>query len=188
MSDSLQPHGLQHTRLPCTSPAPGAYSNSCPSSWWCHPTTSSSFVFFSPCLRSCPPSGSFPVSHFFASGGQSIAASASASVLPMNIQGLISFMIGWFDLFAVQGTLQHQSSKASVLQHSAFFMVELSHPYLTTRKTIALTRWTFVGKVISLLFNMRSMFVIAFSSKEQESFNFIATVTICSNFGAQENK
>jgi hypothetical protein len=132
------------------------------------------------------------VSHFFASGGQSIAASASASVLPMNIQGLISFMIGWFDLFAVQGTLksllQHHSSKASVLQHSAFFMVQLSHPYLTTRKTIALTRWTWVGKVMSLLFSMLSMFVIAFSPKEQESFNFIATVTICSDFGAQENK
>ena len=91
------------------------------------------------------------MSWLFATGGQSIGASASASVLPMNIQELISFRINWFDLLAFQGTLksllQHHSSKASILQHSAFFIVQLSHPYMTTGKTIALTRWTFVGNV-----------------------------------------
>ena len=86
MSDSLQPHGLQHTRLPCPSPTPRACSNSCPSSWRCHETISSSVVPFSPCLQSFSASGSFPVSQFFASGGQSIGVSASALVLPMNIQ------------------------------------------------------------------------------------------------------
>ena len=147
VSSSLQPYG----RLPCPSPSPGACSNSCPLSQWCHPTISSSVIPFS-CLQSFPASGSFPMSQFFASGDQSIEASASASVLPMNI-GLISFRIDWLDLLAVQGTLkillQHHSSKASILRCSAFFMVQLSHPYITTGKTIALTRWTFVTKVIS---------------------------------------
>ena len=100
--------------------------------------------------------------------------------------GLISFGINWFDLFAVQGTLksllQHHSSKASLLQRSAFFMVQLSHPYVTTRKTIAVIRWTFVGKVMSLLFNMLSRFVIAYFPKKQVSFNFMAAVTIGSDF------
>ena len=100
------------------------------------------------------------MSHFFASGGQSIGVSASASVLPM-----ISYGTDWFDLLAVQGTLksllQHHSSKASVLWHSAFSIVQLSHLYMTTEKAIALTRWTFVGKVISLLFNMLSRLVTA---------------------------
>ena len=102
----------------------------------------------------------------------------------------------WLDLLAVQGTLksllQHHSSKASIPQCSAFFIVQLSHPYMATGKTIALTRWTFVGKVMSLLFNMLSRLVIAFlprshsfSSKEQASFNVMAAVTICSDFGAQ---
>ena len=86
VSDSFWPHGLQHARLPCLSPTPGACSNSCPLSWWCHPTISSSVISFSSCLQSCPASGSFPKSQFFASGGQSIGASASASVLLMNIQ------------------------------------------------------------------------------------------------------
>ena len=99
---------------------------------------------------------SFPMSQLFASGGQSIGASVSASVLPMNIHWLIFFRIVWFDL-AVQGTpkslLQHHSSKASSLWCSAFFMVQLSHPYITTGKSIALIRWTFVSKVMSLLFN-----------------------------------
>ena len=102
----------------------------------------------------------------FASDDQSVGVSASASVLPMNIQGVISFRIDWFDLLAVQGTLksilQHHSSKASIFLHSPFFMVQLSHLYMTTGKTIALTIWTFVGKVMSLLFNMLSRFVIAF--------------------------
>ena len=107
------------------------------------------------------------MSHLFVSGGQSIGVSASPPVLPMNIQDFrISFRIDWLDLLAVQGTLksllQHHSSKASILQRSAFFMVQLSHPYMTTGKTIALTRQTFVGKVLSLLFNMLSRLVITF--------------------------
>ena len=93
LSDSLQPHGLQHTRLPCPSPTPRAYSNSCPSSWWCHPTISSSVIPLSSCLQSFSASGSFPMSLLFSSGGQGIAASASASVLPMNIQDW--FPLGW---------------------------------------------------------------------------------------------
>ena len=105
------------------------------------------------------------MSQFFALGGQSIGLSASVSVLPMHL-GLISFRIDWLDLLTVQGTLksllQHHSSKASILQCSAFFIVQLSHPYMTTGKTITLTRWTFVGKVMSLLFNMLSRLVIPF--------------------------
>ena len=91
--DSLWPHGLQHTRPPCPSPTPGVFSNSCPLSWWCHTTISSSVIPFSSCLQSFPASGSFPMSQFFASGGQSIGGSASASVLPMNIQDW--FPLGW---------------------------------------------------------------------------------------------
>ena len=106
------------------------------------------------------------MSQFFASGGQSIGVSASASVLPMNIKGLISFRMDWLDLLAVQGTLQsllqHHSSKASILQCSAFFIVKLSRPYMTTGKTIVLTKETFVGKIMSLLFNKLSRLVITF--------------------------
>ena len=104
-----------------------------------------------------------------------------------------SFRMDWFDLLAVQGTLksllQHHSSKVSILQRSAFFMIQLSHPYMTTGKTIALTRRTFVSKVMSLLFNMLSRKADhSFSSKELASFNFMAAVTICSDFGAPKNK
>ena len=130
------------------------------------------------------------MSQLFASGAQSIGASASASVLPKSIQGWFPKM-GWFYLLAVQGTLknllQHHNSKASILRYSAFFMVQLSHSYMTTGKSIALTRWTFVGKVMSLLFNILSSFSHSFPSKEQVSFNFMAAVTICSDFGDQEN-
>ena len=140
MSNSLRPHGLQHARLPCPSPTPGAYSNSCPSSRWCHPTISSSVVPFSFCPQSLPASGSFPLSQFFTSGSQSIGVSASASVFPMNIQDW-SLRMDWLDLLAVQGTLkslhQQHSSKASILWCSAFFIVQLSHSYMTTGKTIS---------------------------------------------------
>ena len=156
MSDSLRPHGLQHTRLPCSSPTPGIYPNSCPLSQWRHPTISSSVVPFSSSLQSFAASGSFPVSQFFASGSQSTGVSASASVLPMNIHDWFPLGLTRFDLLAVQGMfkslLQHHSSKASILQHSAFFIVELSHSYMTTGKIIALTRRTLVGKIMSLLF------------------------------------
>ena len=128
VSDSLQPHRLQHTRFPCPSPAPRAYSNSCPSSWWCHPTLSSSVILLSSCLQSFLVSGSFPVSQFFAPGGQSYW---SFSISPSKeYSGLISFRIDWFDRLPVQGALkhlfQHHSWKASILQHSAFVMVQLS--------------------------------------------------------------
>ena len=106
MSDSLQPHGLQHTRLLCPSPTPRTCSNSCPLSWWCHPTISSSVVPFFSHLQSFPASGSFQMSQLFTSGGQSIGASASASVLPMNIQDWFSFRMDWLDLLAVQGILR----------------------------------------------------------------------------------
>jgi len=105
--------------------------------------------------------------------------------------GLISFKMDWLDLLAVQGTLksllQHYSSKASILWCSAFFIIQLSHPYMTTGKSIALTRQTFLGKVTCLLFNMLSWLVITFLPRKA-SFNFMATVTICSDFGAQKNK
>ena len=100
MSDYLQPHGLQHARLPCPSPTPGAYSNSCPLSWWCHPTISFSVIPFSSCLQSFPASGAFQMSQFFASGGQSIGVSASASVLPMNIQDWVP--LGWTSYISLQ--------------------------------------------------------------------------------------
>ena len=117
--------------------------------------------------------------------------SFSLSISPSNEQpGLISFRMDWIDLLAVQGTLktllQHHSSKASVLQHSAFFTVQLSHPCVTTGKTIALTKWTFVDKVMSLLLNMLSRLVITFLPRS--FFNFMASVTICSDFGAPKNK
>ena len=138
VSGSLCPHGLLHNRLPCPSPTPGAFSNSCPSRW-CHPTISSSVVPFSTCLQSFPASGSFPMSQFFTSGGQSYW-SFSFSISPSyEYSGLFSFRMDWLDLFAVLGTLkrllQHHNSKASIFQHSAFFIVELSHPHITTGKT-----------------------------------------------------
>ena len=133
--------GLQHAipshpPLPCPSPAPGACSVSCPLSQWCHPTTTSSVIPFSSCLQSCPASGSIPMSGFFTSGGQSIGVSASISVLPMNIQdwfplGLTSLILQFKGL---KSFLQHHSSKASILWCSAFFMVQLPHPYMTSSR------------------------------------------------------
>ena len=165
MSDSLRSHGLQNTRLPVhqqlteftqshvhwVSDAPNHLI-------LCHP--------FSSHLQFFPASGSFQMSQFFASGGQSIGVSASASVHSNEYSGLISFRRHWLDLPAVQGTLksllQHHSSKASILWCSDFFMVQLSHPYMTTGKTIPWTSWNFVGKVMSLLSNMLSRLIIAF--------------------------
>ena len=130
MSDSLQPHGLQHARLSCPSTITGAYSNSCPLSQWCHPTISSSVVPFSSHLQSFPASESFPKSQFFASGSQSIGVSASASVLPVNIQVWFPLGWDWLDFLAVQETLkslfQHHSSKASILWLSAFSIFQLT--------------------------------------------------------------
>ena len=162
MSDSLQPHEPQHTRPPCPSPTPGAYPNSCPSSWWCHPAISSYVIPFSSCRQSFP-----------ASNGSALHIrcpkywSFIFNISPSNEHpGLISFRMDWLDFLAVQGTLksllQHHSSIASVLCHSAFFIVQLSYPCMATGKTIALTRQTFVDKVMSLLFNMLSRLVITF--------------------------
>ena len=140
MSDSLRPHGLQHVKLPCPSQTVRASSNSCPVSWWCHPTISSSVAPFSPCLQPLPASGSFLIYQPFQSGGQSIG-SFSFRINPSNeYSWLAAFRMDWFDLLAVQGTLksllQHHSSKPSVLRCSAFLMVQLSHPYMTTGKAI----------------------------------------------------
>ena len=159
MSDSLWPHGLQHSRLPCPSPAFGAYSNSCPWSWWCHPTISSSVIPISSHLQSFPASVFSNESVLCIRWPKYCSFSFSIS-LSNDYSGLISFRIDWFDHLAVQGTLksllQHHNSKVSSFWRSAFFIVQLSHLYMTTGKTIALTIWTFVGKVISLLFNMLS--------------------------------
>ena len=138
MSDSLRRQELQHARPPCPSPTPGVHSNSRPLSWWCHPAISSSVVPFSSCPQSLPASESFPMSQLFTWGGQSTGVSALASFLSMNTPGLISFKMDWLDLLAVQGTLksllQHHSSEASILWCSAFFTVQLPHPYVTTGK------------------------------------------------------
>ena len=139
MCDSLQPHELQYTRLPCPSPPPWVCSDSCLLSQWCHPTISPLVTHFYSCPQSFPESGSFPMSWLFTSGGQSFRASASATSPSNEYLGLISFSIDLFDFLAVQGTpksfLQHHSSKTSILWHSALFMVHISHSYITTGKT-----------------------------------------------------
>ena len=167
MSDSLWPlwpHESQHARPPCPSPTPGVHPDSRPSS---HDAIQPSHPLLSP--SSCPQS--LPASVF--SNESTLRMrwpkywNFSFSIIPSKeIPGLISFRMEWLDLLAVQGTLkslfQHHSSKASILQLSAFFTVQLSHPYMSTGKTIALTRWTFVGEIMSLLFNMLSTLVIIF--------------------------
>ena len=166
MSNSFRPHGLQYTRLPCPSPSPRVCSNSCPLSRGCHPTILSSVILFSSCLQS------FTAITVFSN--ESVLHirwpkywSFSSSISPSNeYSGLISFRIDWFDLLGVQeilkSLLQHHSSKASILWHSTFFIVQLSHPYMTVGKIIALTIWTFVSKVMFLLFNILFKFAIAF--------------------------
>ena len=151
MSNSLQPHELQHARPPCPSPTPRVHPNSCPLSRWCHPAISSSVVPFS-CPQSLPASESFPMSQLFTWGGQSIGVAALASVLPMNTQDRSP--LEWTGWISLQSKWLSSSSKASILRRSTFFTVQLSHPYLTTGKTIALTSWTFVDNGMSLLFNM----------------------------------
>jgi len=151
VSDSLRPHGLQHARLPCPFSTPAACWNSCPSSRWCHSTISSSVIPFSSCLQSFPASGSFQMSQFFASGGQSIGVSASTSVLSMNIQDW--FPLGWTGWISLQSKgLSRVFSNTTIKKHHFFgaqlsLTVQLSYLYMTTGKTIALTRQTFVGKL-----------------------------------------
>ena len=124
MTDSLGPHGLQHSRPPCPSPTPGVYSNSCPRSQWCHPSISSSVIPFSSCLQSFPASGSFPMSQFFASSGQSIGVSTSTSVLPMNIQDW--FPLGWTGWIFLQSKgLSRVFSNTTVQKHQ-FFSTQVS--------------------------------------------------------------
>ena len=144
MSDSLRPHELQHTRPPCPSPIPRDHPNSCPSGRWCHPAISPSVVPFS--LPPIPPSTRVFSSESTLRMRWPKYWTFSFSFSPSNEQpGLISFRMDWLDLLAVQGTLksllQHESSEASILRCSAFFTVQLSHPYMTTGKTMALTRW-----------------------------------------------
>ena len=157
---TLRPHESQHTRPPCPSPIPRVHSDSRPLSRWCHPVISSSVIPFS----SCPQS--LPASEYFHMRWPKYWSGSFGIIPSKEIPGLISFRMDWLELLAVQGTLksllQHHSSKASIFWHSAFFTVQLSHPYMITEKTIALTRWTFVGKVMSLLFNMLSRLVITF--------------------------
>ena len=135
VSDSLRPHGLQHSMFPCLS-SPGACSNSCRLSWWCHPTILSSVVFFFPCLQSFPESGSFPVSQLFTSGDQSIGASTSPSVPPVKIQDW--FSLGWTGWISLQSKGLSRVFSNTTVQKQQFFgtqssvMVQLSHPYMTT--------------------------------------------------------
>ena len=159
VSSSLRPHELQHTRPPSPSPSPRVYSNSCPSSWWCHPASHP--------LSSPSPPAPNPSQHqgLFQRVNSSHEVAKYWSFSNEH-PGLISFRMDWLDLLVVQGTLksllQHHSLKASIFSHSAFFTVQLSHPYMTTGKTIALTRRTLIDKVMSLLFNMLSRLVITF--------------------------
>ena len=163
MSNSVQPHGLQLARLSCPSPSPRVCSNSYPLSWCSHPTILFSVVPFPSCFQSFPASNELALRIRWPNYW-----SFSFSIHPSNeYSGLFSFRIDWLDLLAVQGTfkslVQHHSSKTSIPQHSAFFMVQLSHHlYMTTGKSIVFTIWTFVSKVISLLFSMLSRFVVAF--------------------------
>ena len=165
VSNSLQPHELQHARPPCPSPIPRVHPNSCPLSQWCHPTRSSSVILFSSCLESFPASGSFPMSQLFSSGGQSIGVSASTSVLPTNIQDW--FPLGWTGWIFLQSKgLSRVFSNTTVQKHQSSVLSFLYSPTLTSIhdywKTIALTRRTFVGKVMSLLLKMLSRLVITF--------------------------
>ena len=166
MSDSWWPHELQHARPPCPLPTPGVHSNSRPFSQWWHPAISSSVVPSSSCPQSLPGITVFSNESTLYMKWPKYW-SFSFSIIPSKEHpGLISFRMDWLDLLAVQGTLksllQYHSSKASILQCSAFFTVQLSHSYMTTGKTVALTRWTLVGKVMSLLLNMLSRLVITF--------------------------
>ena len=170
MSESLRPHEPQHTRPPCPSPTPGVYSNSCPLSQWCHPTISfcHPLLLLPSILPSIRVFSNESALHKRSPKYWSFSFSISSS---NEHPELISFRMGWLDLLAVQGTLksllQHHCSKASIFLHSPFFTVQLAHPYMTTGKTIALTRWTLVDKVMSLLFNMLSRLVITFLQKRK---------------------
>ena len=158
MSSCLWTHKLQHIRLSCPSLSPRGLKLISILSHWCHPTISSSGTSFSSSSQSFLASWSFPMSQLFASRWPKYWSFSFSIWTSNEYSGLIAFRIDWFDLLAVQGTLksllQYQSSKASVFQLSDIFMIQLSHLYMTTRKTTALTRQTSVSKVMSLLLNM----------------------------------
>ena len=191
VSESLWPHGLQHARLPSPSPIPKASSNSCPLSQWCPPTISSSSAPFSSCPQSFPASGSFPVSQLFPSGGQNIGTSASATILPMNIQGW--FPLGLSGLIYLQSKglsrvspapqFESISSSALSLLHSPNFTAVQDHWKSHNFDYMQLCQQ---GDVST--FSYTAYVSYNFPSKEQLSFDFMAAVTIHSNFGAQENK
>ena len=190
VSNSLQPHESQHARPPCPSPTPGVHSKSCPSSRWYHPAISSCRPLL--LLPPIPPRirifSNESTLHMRWPKYWSFSFSIS---LPMNTQDCSP--LGWTCWISLQSkglsrVYSNHSSKASILWHSAFFTVQLSHWYMTTGKTIALTRWTFVNKVMSLLLNMLSRLVITVLLRSKRFFNFMTAVTICSDFGAQENK
>ena len=177
MLDPLWPHGLQHARFLCPFNYLLEYADSCPLSRWCHPTISYSATWFSFCLQSFQASGSFPESQLFASDGQIIEVSALASVLTVNIQDW--FPLELTGLISLQPkSLSRVFSSPTFQKHQflgAFFMVQFSHPYMTIEEkknnNIALTIWTFVGKVMSLLFNTLDWFVIAFLPRNKHLLN-----------------
>ena len=194
MSGSLPPHGLQHAWPPCPSPTPGPMSRTLKPMSIELVMPSNHLILHRPLLLLPPIPPSIRV--FPNESALPIRWpkywSFSLSISPSNEHPvLISFRMDWLDLLAVQGTLksllQHHSSKASISQCSAFFIVQLSHPYVTKGKTIALTRWTFVGKLMSLLFNVLSRLVTTFLPR-CKCLNFMAAITICSDFGAQKNR
>ena len=163
MSDSLRPQGSQHAGFLCPLLSPGVCSTSCPLGQCFYLTISSSAALFAFCLQSFPASRSFPMSQLFETGSQSIGTSASASVLSVNIQGWFPLVLTGLISLKSRGflsLLQQYSLEASILRHSAFYMDQLSHLYVTTGKNAALTMWTFFSKMMSLLFNMLSSFVI----------------------------
>ena len=163
VSVSLQPHGMQHAKLSCSSPSPGVCPSSCPLNWWCHPTISSSVTLFFFCLQSFPVLESFSMSWLFPSGGQSIVA--SASILPMSVHGWFPVRLTSLISLLSKG-LWKVFSSTTIQKHQFFgtlpFLWSISQTGMIIGKTIALTIRTFEGKVMSLLFNTLSRFVIAF--------------------------
>ena len=164
ISNSLWPHGLQHARLPCPSPSPEVHPSSCPLLWWCHPANSFSNALFSFCPQSFPASETFRMSQLFASDNQNTGVSALASIFPMSIQGWFPLRLTGLILLLSKGlsgvfcSTQFKDINSSALH----LLYQLSQPYVTAGKTIALTTWTFVGRVMSLLFNTLSRFLMAF--------------------------
>ena len=191
MSDTSWSHRVQHDRLPCPSPSPGACSNSYLLSWWYHPTTSSSVVPFFSCLQSFPASGSFLMSHFFASGGQSIGVSASTSVLPMNTQDWSP--LGWTGwIFSKSKGLSRVFSSTIIWKHQFFgaqpSLWPNSHIHTWLLEKTQLWLYKHFSAKWCLCFLILCLVCHSFPSKEQTSFNFMDAVTIHSDFRAQEEE